>query len=46
MLYKGLGCRQDYGKAVELFGSAVNYDHPNAMYMLGLCYRNSGNYMC
>ena len=40
MLYKGLGCRQDYGKAAELFSNAVNYDHPNAMYMLGLCYRN------
>lgn len=40
MLYKGLGCRQDYGKAARLFDSAASHDHPNAMYMLGLCYRN------
>ncbi len=40
MLYKGLGCRQDYAGAAELFRAAADYDHPAAMYMLGLCYRN------
>lgn len=40
MLYKGLGCKQNYTEAVDLFASAVNDGNSGAMYMLGLCYRN------
>ena len=40
MLYKGLGCEQNYTEAVDLFASAVNDGYSGAMYMLGLCYRN------
>ena len=40
MLYKGLGCGQDYQHAAELFQKASNRDYSPALYMLGLCYRN------
>ena len=40
MLYKGLGCAQDYGKAMELFQTASDNGNVYATYMLGLCYRN------
>lgn len=40
MKYKGLGCRQDYAGAVELFGRAADFNHAPSIYMLGLCYRN------
>ena len=40
MLYKGLGCAQDYGKAMELFQTASGNGNIYATYMLGLCYRN------
>lgn len=40
MLYKGLGCGQDYGKAMELFKTASDNGNIHATYMLGLCYRN------
>ena len=40
MLYKGLGCAQDYGKAMELFQTASDNGNIYATYMLGLCYRN------
>lgn len=40
MLYKGLGCKQDYGKAMELFQTASDKGNIYATYMLGLCYRN------
>lgn len=40
MLYKGLGCTQDYGKAMELFQTASDNGNVYATYMLGLCHRN------
>lgn len=40
MLYKGLGCEQNYSKSIELFEDAARKGHGGAMYMLGLCYRN------
>lgn len=40
MLYKGLGCAQNYSEALENFLSAAEYKHAPALYMLGLCYRN------
>ena len=40
MLYKGLGCAQDYGKAMELFQTASDNGNVYATYMLGLCHRN------
>ena len=40
MLYKGLGCAQDYGKAMELFQTASDNGNVYATYMFGLCYRN------
>lgn len=40
MLYKGLGCRQDYKSAIELFRQGADSDHAPCLYMLGLCYRN------
>ena len=39
MLYKGLGCNQDYAQAVSLFRRGADYDHSPCLYMLGLCYR-------
>lgn len=40
MLYKGLGCTQNYEKAMECFEKAALQGHGSSMYMLGLCYRN------
>ncbi|MBQ0074997.1 MAG: sel1 repeat family protein [Prevotella sp.] len=40
MLYKGLGCQQDYYKALDYFQIASGNGNPYAIYMLGLCYRN------
>ena len=40
MLYKGLGCKQDYHRAFDFFQMAADNDNPHATYMLGLCYRN------
>lgn len=40
MLYKGLGCQQDYAAAVALFRQAADRDHAPSLFMLGLCYRN------
>jgi hypothetical protein len=40
MLYKGLGCSQDYQKAFAYFEDGAAKDYAPAMYMLGLCYRN------
>ncbi len=40
MLYKGLGCQQNYKDAFELFRKASETDHVPSLYMLGLCYRN------
>lgn len=40
MLYKGLGCRQDYAASAALFEDGANADHSPSLYMLGLCYRN------
>ncbi len=40
MLYKGLGCKQDYTGAVEMFRKASVVNHAPSMFMLGLCYRN------
>lgn len=40
MLYKGLGCQQDYAKAASLFEQASAASHSPSLYMLGLCYRN------
>ena len=40
MLYKGLGCTQDYTKAYAYFKQASEKEYTQAMYMLGLCYRN------
>lgn len=40
MLYKGLGCGQDYKKAIECFNAAAASNHSPSLYMLGLCYRN------
>ncbi len=40
MLYKGLGCQQNYAKALELFNKAAEKKHAPSLYMLGLCYRN------
>lgn len=40
MLYKGLGCEQDYSEAVNLFQVAADANHQHALFMLGLCYRN------
>lgn len=40
MLYKGLGCEQNYAAAVEEFQKAADDEHRSALFMLGLCYRN------
>lgn len=40
MLYKGLGCTQNYSEAIENFRVASTSLHSPALYMLGLCYRN------
>lgn len=40
MLYKGLGCKQDYKAAGDLFYAAAMDHHNPSLYMLGLCYRN------
>ena len=40
MLYKGLGCRQDYAEAYHWFQKSATYDYSPALYMLGLCHRN------
>lgn len=40
MLYKGLGCNQDYSKATDFFRRAANRGVSNGMYFLGLSYRN------
>lgn len=40
MLYKGLGCHQDYAKALAMFQTASDSGNVFATYMLGLCYRN------
>lgn len=40
MLYKGLGCHQNYVKAVDCFQMAADHDYAPALYMLGLCFRN------
>ncbi|MGZ2975548.1 hypothetical protein AAER07_11425, partial [Pseudomonas aeruginosa] len=33
-------CKQDYDMAYQLFKSSANLNIPNAMFFLGLCYRN------
>lgn len=40
MLYKGLGCHQNYVKALSRFQAASDSGNVFATYMLGLCYRN------
>lgn len=40
LLYKGLGCTQNYEKAMECFEKAALQGQGSSMYMLGLCYRN------
>ena len=40
MLYKGLGCTQDYKQAAALFAQGAELDKPRSMYFYGLCYRN------
>ena len=40
MLYKGLGCRQDYTQALDLFEKGAGKDHAPSLYMAGLCFRN------
>ena len=40
MLYKGLGCSQNYTKAIKKFRAAAELMHIPSFYMLGLCYRN------
>ena len=40
MYYKGLGCQQDYTKAVELFRKGAVKGLSYCKYMIGLCYRN------
>lgn len=40
MLYKGLGCEQDYGAAFADFAKCADSRNPSCMYMLALCYRN------
>ena len=40
MFYKGLGCTQDYTKALALFEKGVGKDHAPSLYMTGLCFRN------
>ena len=40
MLYKGIGCKQNYEAAYSYFRYAAAKNYSPAMYMLGLCYRN------
>lgn len=40
MLYKGLGCNQNYQAAVKCFLNAAEHSNSPSLYMLGLCYRN------
>jgi hypothetical protein len=40
MLYKGLGTSQSYAEAIPLLEKAAEQGHADAIYMLGLCYRN------
>ena len=40
MCYKGFGTNQDYNKAFTLFKELAENGNKNAMYFLGLCYRN------
>jgi uncharacterized protein len=40
MLYKGLGCTQDYTKASILFEKGARLNRSNSMYFFGLCLRN------
>ncbi len=40
MLYKGMGCNQNYLEAVRCFLAAADFKHSMSMYMLGICYRN------
>jgi tetratricopeptide (TPR) repeat protein len=40
MYYKGLGCKQDYKHAMELYKMCAEKKDAASMYMLGLCYRN------
>lgn len=38
--YKGLGVPQDYNKAFTIYSQLAQKGFPNAMYFLGMCYRN------
>lgn len=40
LLYKGLGCQQDYSRAMLYFEKGTLAGHGASMYMLGLGYRN------
>lgn len=40
MLYKGLGCTQNYQKAFGYFKKGAELNFAPCMYMLALCYRN------
>ncbi len=40
MLYKGLGCKQNYEQAFNMFSKGLDKDYTPALYMAGLCYRN------
>jgi TPR repeat protein len=40
MLYKGLGCQQDYTMAASLFKQGAFPERSNSMYFYGLCWRN------
>lgn len=40
MLYKGLGCNQNYTEAMNCFMKAAERRHQPSLYMIGLCYRN------
>ncbi len=40
MLYKGLGCTQNYKQAAALFAHGAVQDKANSMYYYGLCFRN------
>ncbi len=40
MLYKGLGCKQDYEKALALLKKGAYTGRSSCMYLLGLCMRN------
>ena len=40
MLYKGIGCEQNYKQAITYFKVGANKNYAPSLYMLGLCYRN------